>query len=82
MIKKYTLFNFILLFLVGCSYSEKNKLEEIFQDSHNFQIKEKPLYTNLEFWYDLQSKDTPYTNFNSLPSMTKKDIQRRHKFWL
>lgn len=79
--KVFTVF-LIVFFLASCDRSDDNDLNRIFLDAQKFQINQRPLYTNLEFWYDLQSKDTPYTDFSSLPSLTEESIKSRHQFWI
>jgi len=80
--KKKSFFAVLIFFISSCSTSKKYTLETIISDTYKFQVGEKPLYTNLEFWYDLQSKDTPYTNYSNLPSMLPESFERRHSFWL
>ena len=80
--KKKSFFAVLIFFISSCSTSKKYTLDSIISDTYEFQVGEKPLYTNLEFWYDLQSKDTPYTNYSSLPSMLPESFERRHSFWL
>ncbi len=81
-LKKVFTISLIVFFLASCDRSDGNDLNRIFLDAQKFQINQRPLYTNLEFWYDLQSKDTPYTDFSSLPSLTEESIESRYQFWI
>ena len=75
------LFLFVSFFNFNCSLNNESELNKIFEESLKFQLGENPLYSNHEFWYDLQSKDTPYSINSNMPSMRMEDINRREIFW-
>ena len=65
----------------SCIQNHGNRLEQIIDESFEFQLGEEPLYSNMSFWYDLQSKDTPYSINRRMPSMTMEAINERAIFW-
>lgn len=65
----------------SCIQNNGNRLEQIIDESFEFQLGEEPLYSNMSFWYDLQSKDTPYSINRRMPSMTMEAINERAIFW-
>ncbi len=74
------LFLFVSFFNFNCSLNNESELNKIFEESLKFQLGESPLYSNYEFWYDLQSKDTPYSINSNMPSMRMEAINRREIF--
>ena len=72
---------FLIFFYFNCSLNNESELNKIFEESLKFQLGENPLYSNHEFWYDLQSKDTPYSINTNMPSMRMEAINRREIFW-
>ena len=65
----------------SCIQNHGNRLEQIIDESFEFQLGEEPLYSNMSFWYDLQSKDPPYSINRRMPSMTMEAINERAIFW-
>jgi|TARA_B100001971_G_scaffold211479_1_gene239254 uncharacterized protein (DUF885 family) len=75
------LLTLILIANFSCIQDHGNRLEQILDESFEFQLDEYPLYSNMSFWYDLQSKDTPYSINRRMPSMTLEAINDRDIFW-
>ena len=75
------LLTIILIANFSCIQNHGNRLEQIIDESFEFQLGEEPLYSNMSFWYDLQSKDTPYSINRRMPSMTLEAINERDIFW-
>ncbi len=75
------LLTIILIANFSCIQNNDNRLEQIINESFEFQLGEEPLYSNMSFWYDLQSKDTPYSINRRMPSMTLEAINERAIFW-
>ena len=75
------LLTIILIANFSCIQNHGNRLEQIIDESFEFQLGEEPLYSNMSFWYDLQSKDTPYSINRRMPSMTMEAINERAIFW-
>ena len=74
---------FLLIFIknFGCNGYKENELNTILEESLLFQLGQNSLYSNHGFWYDLQSKDTPYSINNRMPSITLESINDRDIFW-
>ena len=75
------LLTIILIANFSCIQNHGNRLKQIIDESFEFQLGEEPLYSNMSFWYDLQSKDTPYSINRRMPSMTLEAINERAIFW-
>ncbi len=75
------LLTLILIANFGCIQNHGYRLEKIINESFEFQLGQEPLYSNMSFWYDLQSKDTPYSINRHMPSMTFEAINERDIFW-
>jgi len=75
------LLTIILIANFSCIQNHGNRLKQIIDESFEFQLGEEPLYSNMSFWYDLQSKDTPYSINRRMPSMTLEAINERDIFW-
>ena len=75
------LLTIILIANFSCIQNHGNRLKQIIDESFEFQLGEEPLYSNMSFWYDLQSKDTPYSINSRMPSMTLEAINERDIFW-
>ena len=75
------LLTIILIANFSCIQNHGNRLKQIIDESFEFQLGEDPLYSNMSFWYDLQSKDTPYSINRRMPSMTLEAINERDIFW-
>ena len=81
MINVRILLTLILIANFGCIQNHGYRLEKIINESFEFQLGQEPLYSNMSFWYDLQSKDTPYSINRHMPSMTFEAINERDIFW-
>ena len=75
------LLTIILIANFSCIQNHGNRLKQIIDESFEFQLGEEPLYSNMSFWYDLQSKDTPYSINRHMPSMTLEALNERDIFW-